>query len=406
MSSWFYYDKNGEKIGPITATVLKELARQGVVTRETKIENINGRSEIAGNVRGIPFPEISLPEQKTGTSPQNTPVTAPSVTREIYDIVSPPQTSPPPITEPCPFASDLPDPDNPFDRVLESDNPFDSTLPESDNPFDSMSLSPPQPIQFTASLRNEQFSAVLADFSRREFIIKDKTLVYGNEEIPYAQLTPIRLITSPTLLINGVAQTNAQGKPLTLPYRFRDRERFAAAMTYANEQIELAHGNVKSYKYLLQAHTGTKLEVYEDYLILYFVPTGHFIGNILRGGSTGGKRLLYSTISAIQFMEPAGVSVGFIQFTYPGSIESKGGIIAAINDENSIPVSPQNLELAREIVKFIEEKRQEAKSPAGQTVVNQQVSSADEILKYKSLLDSGVITQDEFDAKKKQLLGL
>lgn len=34
------------------------------------------------------------------------------------------------------------------------------------------------------------------------------------------------------------------------------------------------------------------------------------------------------------------------------------------------------------------------------------VGSADELLKFKELLDSGVITQEEFDAKKKQLLGL
>ena len=34
------------------------------------------------------------------------------------------------------------------------------------------------------------------------------------------------------------------------------------------------------------------------------------------------------------------------------------------------------------------------------------VSSADELKKYKDLLDSGVLTQEEFDAKKKQLLGL
>ena len=34
------------------------------------------------------------------------------------------------------------------------------------------------------------------------------------------------------------------------------------------------------------------------------------------------------------------------------------------------------------------------------------VSAADEILKYKQLLDMGAITQAEFDAKKKQLLGL
>ena len=33
-------------------------------------------------------------------------------------------------------------------------------------------------------------------------------------------------------------------------------------------------------------------------------------------------------------------------------------------------------------------------------------SAADELKKYKDLLDSGIITQEEFDAKKKQLLGL
>ena len=32
--------------------------------------------------------------------------------------------------------------------------------------------------------------------------------------------------------------------------------------------------------------------------------------------------------------------------------------------------------------------------------------TADQLMKYKELLDSGVITQEEFDAKKKQLLGL
>ncbi|WP_084245170.1 PH domain-containing protein [Planomicrobium okeanokoites] len=34
------------------------------------------------------------------------------------------------------------------------------------------------------------------------------------------------------------------------------------------------------------------------------------------------------------------------------------------------------------------------------------VSAADEIIKYKSLLDAGVLTQEEFDVKKKELLGL
>lgn len=36
----------------------------------------------------------------------------------------------------------------------------------------------------------------------------------------------------------------------------------------------------------------------------------------------------------------------------------------------------------------------------------QPLSVADEIKKFKDLLDSGILTQEEFDAKKKQLLGL
>ena len=40
------------------------------------------------------------------------------------------------------------------------------------------------------------------------------------------------------------------------------------------------------------------------------------------------------------------------------------------------------------------------------TSIENHQSNADELKKFKDLLDSGVITQDEFDAKKKQLLGL
>lgn len=46
--------------------------------------------------------------------------------------------------------------------------------------------------------------------------------------------------------------------------------------------------------------------------------------------------------------------------------------------------------------------------PTATTTIKQEVpkSEADELKKYKELLDSGIITQEEFDAKKKQLLGL
>ncbi len=52
--------------------------------------------------------------------------------------------------------------------------------------------------------------------------------------------------------------------------------------------------------------------------------------------------------------------------------------------------------------------RQGKEKSVATTTIKQEIpqSNADELKKYKDLLDSGVITQEEFDAKKKQLLGL
>lgn len=56
--------------------------------------------------------------------------------------------------------------------------------------------------------------------------------------------------------------------------------------------------------------------------------------------------------------------------------------------------------------KIIEQKKlafTEAHKPNTRTI---EKSSAEQIMEFKQLLDLGIITQEEFDAKKKQLLGL
>ena len=54
---------------------------------------------------------------------------------------------------------------------------------------------------------------------------------------------------------------------------------------------------------------------------------------------------------------------------------------------------------AVEFKKLVEEAAARVKSAGGS-------SAADEISKFKRLLDDGVITEEEFSAKKKQLLGI
>ena len=60
-------------------------------------------------------------------------------------------------------------------------------------------------------------------------------------------------------------------------------------------------------------------------------------------------------------------------------------------------------EIGNVLSKKINERQQNTKIATKQTAEN---AAMDDLLKLKSLLDSGIITQEEFDAKKKQLLGL
>lgn len=61
-----------------------------------------------------------------------------------------------------------------------------------------------------------------------------------------------------------------------------------------------------------------------------------------------------------------------------------------------------NLTNAENIKSVIIEKKKTAQSKSDSLSIN----NADELIKYKNLLDNGVISQEEFDAKKKQILDL
>ena len=57
------------------------------------------------------------------------------------------------------------------------------------------------------------------------------------------------------------------------------------------------------------------------------------------------------------------------------------------------------------IKNYIQEKIRASKNPHP-SITTQALSPAEELKKFKELLDMGIITQEEFDTKKKQLLGL
>ena len=114
---------------------------------------------------------------------------------------------------------------------------------------------------------------------------------------------------------------------------------------------------------------------------------------------------MLSSITAIQLKKAGILTVGYIQFTISGGVESRRGLNEAVEDENTITFDSPQTKTAEAIKNKIYELQSQAKAGGGvvQNIVNQ-VSGADEILKYKQLLDAGVLTQEEFDRKKQEIL--
>lgn len=93
-------------------------------------------------------------------------------------------------------------------------------------------------------------------------------------------------------------------------------------------------------------------------------------------------------------------AVGTISLFKGVSVATSSGVIKFTLVKNSTEVFNAISALLRE--------RQNKTNHEVHTTIKQEIpqSNADELKKYKDLLDNGVISQEEFDAKKKQLLGL
>ena len=120
------------------------------------------------------------------------------------------------------------------------------------------------------------------------------------------------------------------------------------------------------------------------------------------------KGIPIRNIASVQVKKP-GAFDGFIQFSIAGGkahdhgFSFTGGSFDASRDENSVTFNGMDeYDVALKIKVYIE-----AWSPAGTHAAEPSQAPllvADEVRKLKALLDEGVLTPDEFAAKKKQLL--
>lgn len=130
------------------------------------------------------------------------------------------------------------------------------------------------------------------------------------------------------------------------------------------------------------------------------------MGMIAAGGSSQEIRI--KEVTGIEFKKAGSMVNGYIQFRTGASGNSKqGGMLAVFetaDDPNTIHFQKAHNNAFMELKDKVEEIMDQMESNQGISV--QAPSSADELVKFSALLKDGLITQDEFDKKKKELLGL
>lgn len=128
-------------------------------------------------------------------------------------------------------------------------------------------------------------------------------------------------------------------------------------------------------------------------------------------GIKGDKTIFYSDLASVEFKKP-GWTNGYMQFVYAGTVNTsaKVGVLGtsmkSLKDENTVvlrafnkKVPQQSEELYNLLLKKIQEYKQSSSRSSGQGSV------ADELTKLAKLKEQGILTQDEFDKKKAELLG-
>jgi len=76
MPNFFYFDRTGNKQGPVSAEQLKELATQGVIDANTPMETDTGHKGLAGQIPGLfatppPVPQPAVPAPVHQAMPQS-----------------------------------------------------------------------------------------------------------------------------------------------------------------------------------------------------------------------------------------------------------------------------------------------------------------------------------------------
>ncbi|XZM33633.1 PH domain-containing protein [Clostridium perfringens] len=257
---------------------------------------------------------------------------------------------------------------------------------------------------------------------QKEWTILDDRIIYGGREILFTHIQSAKLFCKSSFATNGVIQIIVDGKSINLVYPHKLKVYGEKALTYLldnygikeekenRKSISEVHEEINSL--LCKDDWGTKKEIAELPSVLSI---DEHIKAMTSGLTDGNTWLIVCTNKRVLMLDKGmiyGLKLIDIPLDRINSISHSKGLLLgkiSITDGATIRtienVSNETLNFFTDTVsKEIEIYKQAKNTPVTQ-VVNA-MSTADEILKFKQLLDMGVLTQEEFECKKKELLGL
>jgi len=239
------------------------------------------------------------------------------------------------------------------------------------------------------------------------FGVIENAVVYGQDAYPFETIDSINKQNDSTAVTNGVYQMRVYGQVIMLVYKHADRDRAIRALEYARKRVNDAHGIVEvpvsteGLLYDLEGVRGRHVQIYEDRAVLSVKAS---LGSFITGNISDGEKTIYFTdCIGVQFKE-SGLQIGYLQFETAGRIMNNS--TSNFFNENTFTwdTTVQTNEFMRQVAAYVKERVSYYKQARSAPQVVSR-SPAEELKQFKELLDMGIITQEEFDRKKQQILG-
>ena len=271
--------------------------------------------------------------------------------------------------------------------------------------------------------------------------VNDDGIYYGTQLIPFESIEELKLTSKPSILSNGLIQLSVDGKKIILGFYNKQAKEGMSAYDFISqhliacdtesgvpdtiiagieiyqpetikEVLKIAAQHIPNNEKIIVALKGA----FKEYLIctdkvVYIIKSGFMTGHLT--GSNDFKMAYRNITNAeVDFH----FTSGYFELSY-GGLQNKNLKYWSSDDSNNPAKQPNAIsivsqELAEQFKKAATLIMQKADEDQKQnTVIVQAPATGDKSMKeqlkdLKDLLDEGIITQEEFDAKKKQILGL